>query len=47
MDVAVGEDAQTVQRIAKAAAPLDAIRQTIVAHVGAELIVGWVPHPRM
>ena len=40
MDVAVGEDAQTVQRIAKAAAPLDAIRQKIVAHVGAEMIVG-------
>ena len=39
MDVAVGEDAQTVQRIAKAAAPLDAIRQKIVAHVGAEMIV--------
>jgi len=40
MDAGVDEDAQTVQRIAKAAAPLEAIRQKIVAHVGAEMIVG-------
>ena len=40
MDAAVDEDAQTVRRIAKAAAPLEAIRQKIVAHFGAEMIVG-------
>ena len=40
MDAGVDEDAQTVRRIAKASAPLEAIRQKIVAHVGAEMIVG-------
>jgi 5'-nucleotidase / UDP-sugar diphosphatase len=40
MDAGVDEDAQTVRRFAKAAAPLEAIRQKIVAYVGAEMIVG-------
>ena len=37
---AVEENALTVQRIAQAAAPLEAIRQKIVAHAGSEMIVG-------
>ena len=40
MDSAVEENAPTVRRIAQAAAPLEAIRQKIVAHAGSEMIVG-------
>ena len=40
MNSAVEENALTVQRIAQAAAPLEAIRQKIVAHAGSEMIVG-------
>ena len=40
MDAGVDEDAKMVRRIAKASAPLEAIRQKIVAHVGANMIVG-------